>query len=92
MKTFHIFALFTSIVLIFCFVFFYTSREPYDNNLSFEENLFQSLKNNELTNFIKYLNFLNDNKNTSTKLVDENIYDMLKNKSDLSLDDIKVNM
>lgn len=89
MKNFHIFAFFTSLVFIFAFIFLYRLKEPYENDLSFEENLFKAFKNNELTNYIKYMNFLTQNKNNSYKLISKEIFNKFKNKKDLSVDDIK---
>lgn len=93
MKTFHVFAFFTSIVIITVIILLFRSRESFENeNLSLEERLLSAFKKDELKTFIKYLNFLNDNKNMSTRLVSEEVYNTLRNKADLSLDDIKSNM
>ena len=76
-------------IIIFAFIFLYRLKEPYENDLSFEENLFKAFKNNELTNYIKYMNFLTQNKNNSYKLISKEIFNKFKNKKDLSVDDIK---
>lgn len=77
--------LFSSLLIIY----YFRKIEHYNNSLSLEENLLASLRNNELDNYIKYLNFLNNNGNIHMKLVSKDIYNYFISKSsNLSLQDI----
>lgn len=80
--------IFILVIAIVTTIILYSSKSK-ETFTSFEENLLDALKNNELSNFIKYLKFLNDNKNEHINLVNESVYNSLKNKQNLTIDDIK---
>ena len=80
--------IFIFVIGIVTTIILYSSKSK-ETFTSFEENLLDALKNNELSNFIKYLKFLNDNKNEHVNLVSESFYNSLKNKQNLTIDDIK---
>ena len=80
--------IFIFVIGIVTTIILYSSKSK-ETFTSFEENLLDALKNNELSNFIKYLKFLNDNKNEHVNLVSESVYNSLKNKQNLTIDDIK---
>lgn len=80
--------IFILVIAIVTTIILYSSKSK-ETFTSFEENLLDAFKNNELSNFIKYLKFLNDNKNEHINLVNESVYNSLKNKQNLTIDYIK---
>ena len=86
MKSIYIFSAFIFIAIFLFIIFFPKSKETFT---TFEENLLNAMQTNSLPTFVDYLVFLKDNKNKNINLVSESVYNSLKNKKKLTVDDIK---
>ena len=86
MKPVYIISAFILTAVILFFIFYPKSKETFT---TFEENLLNAMQTNSLPTFIDYLNFLTDNKNQNINLVSESVYNSLKNKKKLTVEDIK---
>ena len=80
--------IFIFVIAIVTTIILYSSKSK-ETFTSFEENLLDAFKTDKVSNIIKYLKFLNDNKNEHINLVNESVYNSLKNKQDLTVEDIK---